>query len=308
MNTFWPFVRSEVHKQYLTPEQYEEIVVKQKIKYALHTIFWSSLTLPKRIELGDAHETNIYHLFFYMLARFYYFDDGTSEIKYYYPNKYNNYISEQAFACLPSRFKREFTKSPEYEYLEMPACCWYATLINESWIYQYVRDLYKHIWESVPQTKGKYTYISRNARQVKGRRILNEDELVEPLKREGFSTYTLEHMSFEDQIRLFRSSEIITGSHGAGLTWLIFCFPQTLFLEIGLPGGETNHREHYEHIAASCNLLYYRYPCAEIPEKEKYPDAQDQDSLLNIRDFIISIQAVKHLKKESKQTSSLTFR
>lgn len=299
MDSLWPFVRDSVTKTYIPPEQQEEIFIKKKIKSVVHTILWTSLTLPKRIEMGDAHETNIYHLFFYMIARFYFFDNGGT-IVYYYPNKYNSYISEQALASLPSRFQRELTKSPGYEYIEMPACQWHESSINESWIYSYVRDLYKHIWELVPQIKGKYTYISRNKRQVKSRCILNEDELVEPLKREGFSTYVLESMTFEDQIRLFRSSEIVTGIHGAGLAWLIFCCPKTLFLEIGLPGGETNHRHHYEHISVQCNLLYYRYPRLEIPNKELYPYCHEQDGILNIRDFLDAIRAVKYIKEQSK--------
>lgn len=299
MEQLWPYVRSEVTKTYIPPELQEDIFVTRNIKSVVHTILWTSLTLPKRIGMGDAHETNIYHLFFYMIARFYFFDNG-GPIVYYYPNKYNTYISERALALLPSRFQRELTKSSEYEYIEMPACKWHETSINEPWIYSYVRDLYKDIWDNVPQIKGKYTYISRNKRQVSSRCILNEDELVEPLKREGFSTHVLESMTFEDQIRLFRSSEIVTGIHGAGLAWLIFCCPKTLFLEIGLPGGETNHRHHYEDICVKCDLLYYRYPRLETPQKELYPNCHDQDGILNIRDFLHAIRAVKHVKEQSK--------
>ena len=300
MDELWPFVREEITKLYITPERYEDILVNKKIKYALHTIFWTSEILPKRIELGDAHECNPYHLFFYMIARFYYFDNG-GEIVYYYPNKYNNYLPEKALACLPPRFKRESEKTPGYEYFEMPACKWYPTTIDEPWMYAYVRDLYKEIWESTPQIKGKYTYISRNPREVKGRRIYNEDELIQPLKQNGFSVYTLDHMTFEDQIRLFRSSEIITGMHGAGMTWLIFCVPQTLFLEIAIPGGLSAHKEHFEHICISCGLKYYRFTQSIAPDKEKYPDAKEDDCLIDPVRYTEILKAIVRLQEESKQ-------
>jgi len=302
MNELWPFIREEITKLYINPERYEDILVNKKIKYALHTIFWTSETLPKRIELGDAHESNPYHLFFYMIARFYYFDNG-GDIVYYYPNKYNNYLPERAFASLPPRFKREKQKTEGYEYFEMPACKWHATVIDEPWMYSYVRDLYKHIWESTPQIKGKYTYISRNPREVKGRRIYNEEELIQPLKEKGFSVYTLEHMTFEDQICLFRSSEIITGMHGAGMTWLIFCCPKTLFLEIAIPGGLSAHKEHYEHISVSCDLEYYRYlntiPC----DIEKFPDSKEDDCVLNPDDYI----RIVNLLVKDKQSKQIAF-
>jgi hypothetical protein len=43
-------------------------------------------------------ETNAYHLFFYMIARFYYHDDLSGDVIYYFPNKRNNYLPEQALA------------------------------------------------------------------------------------------------------------------------------------------------------------------------------------------------------------------
>lgn len=299
MEELWPYVSEEITKLYINPQRYEDILINKKIKYALHTIFWTSETLPKRIELGDAHECNPYHLFFYMIARFYYFDNG-GDIHYYYPNKYNNYFPEKALACLPPRFKREFEKTPGYEYFEMPACKWYATVIDEPWMYPYIRDLYKHIWDSTTQVKGKYTYISRNPRDVKGRRIFNEDELIEPLKRKGFSSYVLDTLTFEDQIRLFRSSEIITGMHGAGMTWLLFCEPGTLFLEIAIPGGTEKHREHYEHICITCNLPYYRYlrtiPC----DITQYPDAKEDDCLIDPADYTTILDCMIQTKNQKE--------
>lgn len=296
-------MRDEVRRIHMTPEQLQNHIEKHHYKHALHTILYTSPTLPKRIELGDAIETNAYHLFIYMVSRFYYFDDGKQEIVYYYPNKHNNYLVEKALSLLPPRFRRETQKRDGFEYIEMPGCRWHTYTVGEPWMYSYLRDLYKPIWESIPQVKGKYSYISRNPREAKQRRLMNESELIDPLKRAGFSIYTMEHMTFEDQIRLFRSSEIITGLHGAGMSWLLFCHPGTYFLELGIVGGREKHRPHYQDICIQCDLLYYRHTKTSIPDVTVYPDAVDPDCVVDVQDYMNSVRAIVKLK-ESKPKSS----
>lgn len=269
------------------------ILEKNPLKNYCHEIAYTSHVLPKRIELGDAIETNAYHLFFYMLSRFYYFDCSGQDIFYYYPNKNNNYLSEKALSCLPSRFKREYEKRPEYEYIEMPGCIWYEDHIDEPWIYSYVRDLFKEIWESVPQEKGKYTYISRNKRELRGRRCVNEDELIQPLKDIGFSIYTMEHMTFEQQIKLFRSSEVITGVHGAGFAWLIFCDPGTIVCEI----YKDVPRVHYQDISVKCGLKYYRFHNVKQPNPVEYPGAHLEDCIVDKESYINALQHIIRINR-----------
>jgi hypothetical protein len=298
MSELWPFIREEITKHELSPEQFEYHASTTKYKFALHKILYTSPTLPKRIELGDAIEANAYHLFYYMISRFYFFDNGTDDIVYYYPNKKNNYLSEKALSLLPPRFKRETEKKPEYEYFEMPGCIWYTYTIGEPWMYEYVRDLYKPIWENVSQIKGKYTYISRNKRDIKARRLLNEEELFGPLKEAGFSVYTMDTLTFEDQIRLFRSSEIITGLHGAGMAWLIFCHPGTYLLEAAIVGGEEKHRPHYEDICVKSQIHYYRFTHTQYPEKENYPGCVEDDCVVNSEEYIDVVKKIVKMKEE----------
>jgi hypothetical protein len=297
MSELWPFLKDGIKRVEVTPEQFDYHVSTTNYKFALHTIIYTSPTLPKRIELGDAIETNAYHLFYYMISRFYFFDNGKDDIVYYYPNKKNNYLSERALALLPPRFKRETEKKPGYEYVEMPGCIWYTYTIGEPWMYAYVRDLYKPLWENIPQEKGKYIYISRNKQHIKARRLLNEEELYVPLKEAGFSTYVLDHMTFEDQIRLFRSSEIITGLHGAGMAWLIFCHPGTYLLETAIVGGVKKHRPHYEDICVKCDLRYYRFTNTKYPNKETYPDCVDDDCVVDPKEYMNIIKKIVELKE-----------
>jgi hypothetical protein len=252
-----------------------EIIEKNKEKNYLHEILFST-DLPKKIELGDAIENNPYHFFFYMVARFYYFDNGSSDIFFYYPNKRGDYFSEAALKALPPRFKRETEKYEGYEYIEMPGCLWYTESIEESWIYSYVRDLYKELWKGTPVEKGKYSYISRALGSKKTRRILNEEDLYTPLKQLGVSAYTLETMTFEQQVRLFASSEIITGPHGAGFAHLIFCKPGTIVCEIN--NGLVEKKGHYRDISIKCGLHHYQY-------KNAPPAGGLEDMLINVDEY-----------------------
>jgi hypothetical protein len=57
--------------------------------------------------------------------------------------------------------------------------------------------------------------------------VINEDEVLAALAPLGFVSYTMEELSFEDEVRLFSQAEIVVATHGAGLTNMIFA-PQNL--------------------------------------------------------------------------------
>ena len=240
--------------------------------------------LPKFIELGNSNEENPYHLFFYMLARFYFVDHGHNNIYYYYPNAKNCYISEAALSALPARFHRSLTKSGEdtiREYVQLPGLHWGTNNINEIWIYAYVRDLFTPLWSPFIKEAKKYTYISRSKGQLGTRKILNESEFTDDLKRLGFCIYNMEDLTFEEQIRLFRTSSIITGAHGAGLAFLIFCEPGTKVLEIWKDEYENLH---YKDISSRCNLDYNRFT-----EVEFY-DSQDHSMRVKKNEYLDALK------------------
>ena len=255
----------------------------RKHKTTIHEIFFFTQK-PKRIELGDAWGTNPYHLFFYMVSRFYYVDNGSTEIIYYYPKKETDFFTEGAFAALPSRFKRETVKDDAFEYVELPGCMWKHDTIEEPWMYEYIRDLYKDIWSSTKQQKGKYTYSIRDPALTKYRRVLNHKEVITVAKQEGFSIYDMGNLTFVEQIRLFRSSEFIVGVHGAALAFLVFCEPDTQVLEIypNLPG-----KNHYYDLSIKMGLRYGRFTGLDSFNEE------NEDMTITMDQFRA---VIKHLK------------
>lgn len=83
----------------------------------------------------------------------------------------------------------------------------------------------------------KRLYLSRS--KAATRHVVNEDELMQSLRRRGFELVHLEDLSFLDQVGLMRSAEMVVAPHGTGLTNLVFCDPGTIVLEIFSPAYVT---------------------------------------------------------------------
>ena len=84
------------------------------------------------------------------------------------------------------------------------------------------------------------------------RRISNENELRDFLKKENFDFIKLSEISFLKQINIFYNADIIVGLHGAGFANLSFCKSGTKVVEIR--SNET--RKIIESIAKNNNLNF----------------------------------------------------
>ena len=63
-------------------------------------------------------------------------------------------------------------------------------------------------------------------------KILNESEVINLLKKYNFKTIYAEKISFNNQIRLFSSTNYVVGLHGAGLSNIIWMKKKGNILEI----------------------------------------------------------------------------
>jgi capsular polysaccharide biosynthesis protein len=87
--------------------------------------------------------------------------------------------------------------------------------------------------KSPAAARRKRLYLTRA--KASGRKILNEEEILPSLSRRGFLCVTLEEMSLSEQIALLSEAEAVVAPHGAGLTNLAWCAPNTKVLEIFSP-------------------------------------------------------------------------
>ena len=101
--------------------------------------------------------------------------------------------------------------------------------VNEG-LAQGLCDFYRQIYGIAPVTPFRRVYVARNDAKI--RRILNEDELVAPLRAAGFEVVCPGKLSHREQVRLFYEAAVVVGAHGAGLTNLLFMQPGGQVLEL----------------------------------------------------------------------------
>jgi len=64
------------------------------------------------------------------------------------------------------------------------------------------------------------------------RSIINENEVKDFLKKQGFEFLTLSKHHFNQQVEIFNQAECVVGLHGAGFANIVFCEPNTKVLEL----------------------------------------------------------------------------
>jgi capsular polysaccharide biosynthesis protein len=80
---------------------------------------------------------------------------------------------------------------------------------------------------------GRRVYISRGLASY--RRVLNEAEVIQLLRRHGFEEISFEQLSMCEQAEYMASCEAVVAPHGAGLSNIVFCSPGTKVIEIFSP-------------------------------------------------------------------------
>lgn len=81
---------------------------------------------------------------------------------------------------------------------------------------------------SVPFSKK--IFISR--KDATARRMLNEDEVFELFRSQGFERYELSQLPVVQQILLFNQADIIVGSLGSGLSNILFCNKEAQIIDL----------------------------------------------------------------------------
>ena len=120
------------------------------------------------------------------------------------------------------------------------------------------------------KTKNKI-YIDRNIENSKyqpQRRIINEEEIKEYLKKNNFIIAKLHQMNFVDQMRLFYNAKCVVGLHGGGFGNVVFCKPKTKIVELknissanAIKNLSLKNNLNYISIAAKGKKIYdFKYP------------------------------------------------
>ena len=103
------------------------------------------------------------------------------------------------------------------------------------WILEWLKSKFVKNQDKNFKTFSKKVYLDRsdsksNARNL--RSIINEKDVQDFMKNNGFKIVKLSELSFEEQVMTFRNADTIVGLHGAGYANLVFCTPSTKIVEI----------------------------------------------------------------------------
>lgn len=100
------------------------------------------------------------------------------------------------------------------------------------WACRFLRESFlRHVESDAPA--GRKVFVSRA--KAGHARIDNEDAVFAMLERYGFERHILEDWPFLEQVRIFSEASIVVGSHGSGLSNLVFCRPGTRVIELFNP-------------------------------------------------------------------------
>jgi capsular polysaccharide biosynthesis protein len=103
-----------------------------------------------------------------------------------------------------------------------------------------------------PTLRDKKVYVART--DAITRQMRNEGAVIDEIRRRGYEVVAPGILPLTEQIRLFRSARIVVGAHGAGMTNIVFCEPETIVYEL-VPAHYTNAC--FCNLAQICNLRYW---------------------------------------------------
>lgn len=119
-----------------------------------------------------------------------------------------------------------------------------------TWLPDAIRALLK--FNPTVSRAEKLLYISR--KDATKRVMLNEDDIIVFLLKRGFSVVECSGLSVTEQQRLFSRAAVIVAPHGAALTNLLWCQPQTAVIELR-PSATTNRC--FAELCIHAGLDYY---------------------------------------------------
>lgn len=129
---------------------------------------------------------------------------------------------------------------------------------------------------------GELLYVSRNESSM--RRILNEEEILPGLRDMGFHVISPAKLSLADQIDAFRNARVVLGAHGAGLTNIMFCRPNTTLIELFPSGGV--HGSAFLRLASHLGFNYYYVIGKKSENKQSRKNPNNSDLTLDKESFL----------------------
>lgn len=180
-----------------------------------------------------------YHWLFQLLPRFELIRRAgidLSEIDYYVVNSQSSKFQRETLASLGIEQAR-IIASDEVPYLRARELVVPSIPLGggcfRPWMTEFLRASFLSGNPPDMRSSGRRLYISRA--RAGYRRILNEADVLQFLRRRGFEKVALEALSVREQAATMASSDAVVAAHGGGLSNIVFCSPGTKIIEIFSP-------------------------------------------------------------------------
>ena len=98
------------------------------------------------------------------------------------------------------------------------------------WIIKWINDSFINYGKKF--SCNERIFIDRSESTFSHCQFVNNKEIINFLENEGFTSYKVGQLSFQEQIYLFNNAKIIIGAHGAAFANLAFCKKNTKIIEI----------------------------------------------------------------------------
>lgn len=199
---------------------------------------------------------NYYHWMVGTVPKLRYIDEYEQstgqDVKLLVPNTLPKYVRESL--CLLGYPQHKYLKANNLVYktdqLILPSHPYPGTERD----YQWIRD--RMFQEVNPETHERTANVYITRRNAIGRRVVNEDQVINALRPYGFEAFCLEDRSVSENIKLFANADAVVSPHGAGLTDILFSQRASV---IELFGSRINTA--YEQLAELNGLEYHRLIC-----------------------------------------------
>ncbi len=165
----------------------------------------------------------------------------------------------------------------KYNYLDDEFCKFNNSSIPQFFAIQKSIAILKFFFSTVLKNMkdidfGKKIYVRRE--DTNYRKILNEADLIEKLRKNGFEVINPNHFEILDQMKIFSKAEIIISAHGSNLSNIVFCNQDTKVYEISpkfTNSYEKNFENRYKKLAVLSNLKYEKI-FSDVVDIKKHSD------------------------------------
>lgn len=126
-------------------------------------------------------------------------------------------------------------------------------------------------------------YISR--KNSSRRKLVNEEEIIPILKKNGFKILDFDDLNFEKQLKYIFNSDVLLSIHGAGLTHMLWMKPRSKIMEIRAKNNINDNC--YFTLASDLNHNYYYFIADKTNPKNSY---HQSDLLINKNSFELELK------------------